>query len=40
MVLDHVRGGEFFKSMADMKLRDRAATLKAVYSSLVDAGLV
>ncbi len=40
MVLDHVRAGEFFKSMAGMKLRDRATTLKLVYSSLADTGLV
>lgn len=40
MVLDHVRNGEFFKSMASMKLHDRAETLKTVYSSLIDAGLV
>ena len=40
MVLAHVRDGKFFKSMANMKLRERAKALKAVYSSLVDAGLV
>ncbi len=41
MVLDYVRKGEsFVRRLPVMKPRDRAKAMKAVYSALIDAGLV
>ncbi len=40
MMLDYVRSGEAFKRLADLGVRERAKALKAVFSTLVDAGLV
>ena len=40
MMLDYVRAGEAFKRLADVGVRERAAALKTVFSTLVDVGLV
>jgi len=41
MMLDYVRAGEsFVRRLPLMKPRDRAKALKAVYSALMDAGLI
>lgn len=40
MTLDHVHGGPMFKSLLRLGVRGRAKALKAVYSTLIDAGLI